>query len=96
MNYTYFIILYIIILKNYTYNFFQAYYIMVNTMSNLIQFFKDNIKTIFITIIIYQIILTIFTFTTANLIILACLIVGFASFVVINNYKDDIKSFFKK
>lgn len=69
---------------------------MVNTMSNLIQFFKDNIKTIFITIIIYQIILTIFTFTTANLIILACLIVGFASFVVINNYKDDIKSFFKK
>lgn len=69
---------------------------MVIIMSNLIQFFKDNIKTICITIIIYQIILTIFTFTTANLIILASLIVAFAGFVIINTYKDDIKGFFKK
>lgn len=69
---------------------------MVIIMSNLIQFFKDNIKTICITIIIYQIILTIFTYSTTNLIILASLIVVFAGFIIINSYKDDIKGFFKR
>lgn len=75
---------------------FFAYYIMVINMSNLIQFFKDNIKIICITIIIYQIILTIFTYSTTNLIILATLIVVFAGFIIINSYKDDIKGFFKR
>lgn len=92
----FFIILYIIISSICNFFVIFAYYIMVIIMSNLIQFFKDNIKTICITIIIYQIILTIFTFTTANLIILACLIVTFAGFVIISTYKDDIISFFKK
>lgn len=69
---------------------------MVIIMSNLIQFFKDNIKTICITIIIYQIILTIFTYSTTNLIILATLIVVFAGFIILNSYKDDIKGFFKR
>lgn len=69
---------------------------MVIIMSNLIQFFKDNIKTICITIIIYQIILTIFTYSTTNLIILASLIVVFAGFIILNSYKDDIKGFFKR
>ncbi|MBE6137721.1 MAG: hypothetical protein E7176_04940 [Erysipelotrichaceae bacterium] len=65
-------------------------------MSNLIQFLKDNFKIIAITILVYQLILTIFFFSTENLIILAALIVIFAGYILFANYKDDIVSFFKK
>ncbi len=65
-------------------------------MSNLFQFLKDNFKTICITILIYQVFLTIFFFSTANLVILASIIVIFAGYVIITTYKDDILGFFKK
>lgn len=65
-------------------------------MSTLIQFIKDNFKTIAITILIYQVILTILFFSTENLIILASIIVIFALYILITNFKDDIVGFFKK
>lgn len=65
-------------------------------MSNFIQFIKDYFKVICSTILIYQLILTIFFFSTENLVILAFIIVVFAGYVIIANYKDDIVGFFKK
>lgn len=65
-------------------------------MTNLIAFIKENIKMIGITILIYQFIITIFFFSTENLVILATLIVIFSIAFVITTYKDDIKGFFKK
>ncbi|MGM9969024.1 MAG: hypothetical protein ACI35S_01340 [Anaeroplasma sp.] len=65
-------------------------------MSNIIDLIKSNIKTIMFTILIYQIFLTIFFYSTENLVILAFFIVIVASYVIITTYKDDIVSFFKK
>ena len=65
-------------------------------MSSLITFIKENIKMIAITILIYQLLLTIFFFSYENLIILAGLIVIFSLITVITTYKDDILGFFKK
>ncbi|HIT44068.1 TPA: hypothetical protein IAA91_04455 [Candidatus Avacholeplasma faecigallinarum] len=65
-------------------------------MSNLIQFLKDNFKIICSTILVYQVILTIFFYSTENLVILAVVIVVFASYAIITTYKDDIINFFKK
>jgi hypothetical protein len=65
-------------------------------MNNLITFIKENIKMIGITILIYQILITIFFFSTENLIILATLIVVFSIAFAFATYKDDIINFFKK
>ncbi len=65
-------------------------------MSNLFNFIKENIKTIGISILIWQFLLTIFCFTTANLVILSALIVVFAAIALFVSYKDDITGFFKK
>lgn len=65
-------------------------------MSNLIQYIKENIKTMFITILIYQIFLTIFSFTNTNLIILAVIIIIESAYLILNTYMDDIKDFLKK
>lgn len=65
-------------------------------MSNLIQFLKDNYQVIIGTILIYQIIITIFCFSTANLVILAFLIVIVAGYFVVVNFKDTFLDFFKK
>ena len=65
-------------------------------MSNIIQYIKENIKTMFITILIYQIFLTIFSFTNTNLIILAVIIIIESAYLILNTYMDDIKDFLKK
>jgi hypothetical protein len=65
-------------------------------MNGLINFLKENIKMIGVTILIYQLLLTIFFFSSENLIILAALIVIFSIATVIATYKDDIFGFFKK
>ena len=65
-------------------------------MSNIIQYIKENIKTMFITILIYQIFLTIFSFTNTNLIILAVIVIIESAYLILNTYMDDIKDFLKK
>ncbi len=65
-------------------------------MSNIIQFIKDNYQVIIGTILIYQIIMTIFFFSTANLVILAALIVIVAGYIVVAHFKDSFMDFFKK
>ncbi|MCI5582186.1 MAG: hypothetical protein MR357_00495 [Anaeroplasma sp.] len=65
-------------------------------MSNLFSFFKDNFKIIIGSILIYQIFLTIFFFSTENIVILACIIIIFAGYALISTYNDDITGFFKK
>ena len=65
-------------------------------MSNIVQFIKENIKIILSTVLIYQIFLTIFFYSTENLVILAFIIVILAGTIIITNYKDDIISFFKR
>ena len=64
-------------------------------MSNIFNFLKDNYKVILGTILIYQIILTIFSFSIVNLVILACLIVFIAGFLLIFTYKDTVIGWFK-
>ena len=48
------------------------------------------------TILVYQTILTIFSFSIVNLVILAVLIVIVAGSVLIYSYKDTLSSWFKK
>lgn len=75
---------------------FKSYNIIGDSMSNIVQFIKENIKIILSTILIYQILLTIFFYSTENLVILAFIIVIMAGTVIITNYKDDIVNFFKR
>ena len=65
-------------------------------MSKIFEFIKDNITVIFGTILIYQLLLTIFCFSTVNLVLLAGIIVIVATAVIISNYKDNIIDFFKR
>jgi len=65
-------------------------------MSKIFEFIKDNITVIFGTILIYQFLLTIFCFSTVNLVLLAGIIVIVATAVIISNYKDNITDFFKR
>ena len=65
-------------------------------MSNLFDIIKENIKTILITILVYQLILTIFFFSVENLVLLAIFITIVAGISLFSTYKDDIKSIFKK
>jgi len=65
-------------------------------MSKIFEFIKDNITVIFGTILIYQFLLTIFCFSTVNLVLLAGIIVIVATAVIISNYKDNIIDFFKR
>ena len=65
-------------------------------MGNIFNFLKENYKVIMGTILIYQIILTIFSFSIVNLVILAVLIVIIAGSVLIYTYKDTFKNWFSK
>ena len=65
-------------------------------MNKLLDFLKTNSKMIGITILIYQVLITIFFFSSENLIILATLIVIFSAIILFTTYKDDITDFFKK
>lgn len=65
-------------------------------MSNLIQFLKEHYQVIIGTILVYQALMTIFFFSTANLVILAGLIVISAAYFLIVNFKDRFFDFFKK
>ena len=65
-------------------------------MGNILNFLKENYKVIMGTILIYQIILTIFSFSIVNLVILAVLIVIIAGTVLIYTYKDTFKNWFNK
>ncbi len=65
-------------------------------MSQIFNFLKEHIQVIIGTILIYQLLLTIFCFTTANLVILAAIIVIVAIAVVIALYKDKVIDFFKR
>lgn len=65
-------------------------------MSKIVQFIKENIAIIFGTLLVYQFFLTIFCFTTENLVILAGIIVIVAGAVLFQTYKDTISDFFKK
>lgn len=62
----------------------------------IINYLKENFKLIFITILIYQLFMTIFFYSEKNLIILAVVIVITAGYIIINNYKDDIINLFKR
>lgn len=64
-------------------------------MGNLFQLLKDNIKVIFTTLLIYQLILTIFFYSEINLIILAVITVIVAGYIIISHYRNDITSLFK-
>ena len=64
-------------------------------MSNILNFFKENYKVIMGTILVYQTILTIFSFSIVNLVILAVQIVIIAGTVLIYTYKDTFKNWFK-
>lgn len=64
-------------------------------MKKIYTFIKANFMNVFISIIIYQTILTIFFFTTTNLRILAVLIVILAIKIIFFEYKTPIKDFFK-
>lgn len=59
-------------------------------------YIKENFKIIFITILIWQLFITIFFYSETNLIILAVVVVITAGYIIINNYKDDITNMFKK
>jgi uncharacterized membrane protein YraQ (UPF0718 family) len=65
-------------------------------MGNILNFLKENYKVIMGTILVYQIILTIFSFSIVNLVILAVLIVVIAGTVLIYTYKDTFKNWFTK
>lgn len=65
-------------------------------MNNLINFLKENYKVIIGTILIYQVILTIFFFSIENLILLSIFVLVVASYIIIMNFKDDFLNFFKK
>jgi len=62
----------------------------------IVEFIKSNIKVIMFSILLYQIFLTIFFFSTENLILLAVFISIVAGYIIISTYKDDILGFFKK
>ncbi|MDE5714687.1 MAG: hypothetical protein K2I42_00985 [Anaeroplasmataceae bacterium] len=65
-------------------------------MSNLFNFIKENIKTIIGTILIYQLLLTIFSFSTTNLVILAAITLVVCGYTLFYTFKDNITDFFKK
>ena len=65
-------------------------------MSKIFEFIKDNITVIFGTILIYQFLLTIFCFSTVNLVLLAGIIVIVAGATIVSTYKDTIIDFFKR
>ena len=65
-------------------------------MSTIWNFLKENIKIIMGTILIYQVILTIFSFSIVNLVILAVEIVIIAGSALILTYKDTFKDWFNK
>ena len=65
-------------------------------MSTILAFLKENYKVIMGTILVYQTILTIFSFSIVNLVILAVLIVIVAGSVLIYSYKDTLAGWFKK
>ena len=64
-------------------------------MSTIWNYLKENFKTIMGTILVYQVILTIFSFSIVNLVILAVEIVIIAGSVLIFTYKDTFKDWFK-
>ena len=65
-------------------------------MSTILAFLKENYKVIMGTILVYQTILTIFSFSIVNLVILAVFLVIVAGSVLIYSYKDTLSSWFKK
>ncbi|MDE7264248.1 MAG: hypothetical protein K2N64_06275 [Anaeroplasmataceae bacterium] len=65
-------------------------------MNNLINYIKENYKVIIGTILIYQLIITIFFFSAQNLVILSAITLIVASYIIIINFKDSITDFFKK
>ncbi|MCM1197212.1 MAG: hypothetical protein NC310_09130 [Roseburia sp.] len=65
-------------------------------MSNLINYIKDNYKIIIGTILIYQLIITIFFFSAQNLVILAAISLIVAGYIIVLNFKDVVIDFFKK
>ncbi|MCI9181856.1 MAG: hypothetical protein HFG91_03815 [Acholeplasmatales bacterium] len=65
-------------------------------MTNLVNFIKDNYKTIIGTILIYQLFITIFFFSAQNLVILAAISILVAGYIIVLNFKDAFTDFFKK
>ena len=65
-------------------------------MTNLVNFIKDNYKTIIGTILIYQLFITIFFFSAQNLVILAAISILVAGYIIFLNFKDAFTDFFKK
>ncbi|HRF70538.1 MAG: hypothetical protein K2P14_00065 [Anaeroplasmataceae bacterium] len=65
-------------------------------MSNLIAYIKEYYKIIIGTILIYQLFITIFFFSTQNLIILAAISLLVTGYIIFFNFKDAIMDFFKK
>ena len=57
-------------------------------MTNLVNFIKDNYKTIIGTILIYQLFITIFFFSAQNLVILAAISILVAGYIIVLNFKD--------
>lgn len=62
----------------------------------IFNYIKENFKIIFFTILIYQLFITIFFYNEANLIILAIIFIIISTYIIFNNYKDDIKNIFRK
>lgn len=65
-------------------------------MSNLMNYIKENYKIIIGTILVYQLIITIFFFSAQNLVILAAVSIIVAGYIIVLNFKDAIMDFFKK
>lgn len=65
-------------------------------MSNLINYIKENYKIIIGTILIYQLLMTIFFFSPENLVILAAISLIVAGYIIVLNFKDSFTDFFKK
>ncbi|MDE6241687.1 MAG: hypothetical protein K2M08_04605 [Anaeroplasmataceae bacterium] len=65
-------------------------------MSNLINYIKENYKVIIGTILVYQLIITIFFFSAQNLVILAAISIIVAGYIIVLNFKDAFLDFFKK
>ncbi|MDE6414249.1 MAG: hypothetical protein K2K48_02435 [Anaeroplasmataceae bacterium] len=65
-------------------------------MSNLLNYIKENYKIIIGTILVYQLIITIFFFSAQNLVILAAISIIVAGYIIVLNFKDALLDFFKK
>lgn len=55
----------------------------------IMDFFKENYKIIFFTILSYQLFLCIITFSSTNFKILVILLLILAGYIVINNWKSN-------